>query len=101
MPGDQRGGLAMYAVVVRIKLDAARAEEAIAMLNEAVVPASKGAPGFQSGTWMRSDDASLGLSVELFDSEANARAFVAGARTPPGSPATIDTIEVLEVMASA
>jgi quinol monooxygenase YgiN len=91
----------MYAVVVHIDLDPARAEEAVMALHQAVVPMAKQATGFVGGYWMRSDDDRAGVSVEVFDTKANADAFAAGAVTPPGSPATISQVDVMEVMATA
>lgn len=91
----------MHAVVVRIKLDPARDEEAVTTLNEFVVPASRQAKGFKAGYWTRSADKASGVSVEIFETEADARAFADGAATPPGAPATLESVEVMEVMASA
>jgi hypothetical protein len=91
----------MHAVVVHIKLDPAREEEAVKMLHEVVVPMSKAAPGFTGGYWARSLDGASGLSVEVFDTEEAARAFADGATTPPGAPATIESVEVMEIMATA
>ena len=91
----------MYAVVVHIKLDPARGDEAVQMLHDVVVPNSKRAPGFNGGYWARSLDSATGLSVEVFETEEAARAFADGATTPPGTPATIVSVEVMELMASA
>jgi hypothetical protein len=91
----------MHAVVVHVALDAARSNDAAKILTEQVVPRSQQAPGFLDGYWMRSDDQTRGLSVELFDTRDAAEAFAASARdVPAGSPVTIERVEVLEVVAS-
>ena len=91
----------MHAVVVRISIDAARGDEAVKTLHAFVVPMSKQAKGFVSGCWVRSDDGTTGMSVEVFETEEDARAFAANVATPPGAPATVETVEVMEVTASA
>jgi hypothetical protein len=91
----------MHAVVVQVVIDAARSGDATKMLIEQVVPRTQQAPGFLDGYWMSSDDQTRGLSVELFDTRDAAEAFAASARDlPAGSPATIERVEVLEVVAS-
>lgn len=91
----------MHAVVVQVKFDPARAEEALDVLHQAVIPMSKMAKGFTGGTWLRSPDDTHGLSVEIFATEEDAKAFAAGVQTPPGSAASIDTIEIMEVTGTA
>jgi len=91
----------MHAVVVHIKIDPARGEEATKTLHDFVVPMSKRTQGFTGGYWARSLDGASGLSVEVFDSEETARAFADNVSTPPGAPATIESVEVMEIMASA
>jgi hypothetical protein len=91
----------MYAVVVHIKMDPARGDEAVQMLHDVVVPSSKRARGFNGGYWARSVDGATGLSVEVFETEEAARAFADGAAVPPGAPVTLVSVEVMELMASA
>jgi hypothetical protein len=63
----------------------------------------KQAPGFVSGTWMRSEDRTRGQGLILCESEETAKAVAARAATglPPGSPATFVSAEVFEVLAQA
>jgi putative acetyltransferase len=91
----------MHAVVVRVNIDPSRGDEAVKTLHDFVVPIAKRTKGFTGGYWCRSEDGTKGLSVEVFASEADARAFAADLSTPPGAPATIESFEVMEVTASA
>jgi heme-degrading monooxygenase HmoA len=91
----------MHAVIVHVNLDPSRHADALRLLEEQVVPNAERAPGFLDGYWMRSDDGSRGLSIELFDTRDAAEAFAASAQTVPSdSPASIDRVEVFEVVAS-
>ena len=91
----------MHAVVVRVNIDTARGDEAVKMLNEMVVPMSRQAPGFKAGYWTRSADGSKGWSIEVFESEPDARAFSESVKTAPNAPASIESVEVMDVTASA
>ena len=91
----------MHAVVVRVSIgDAEIAERG---LREKVVPGVSSAPGFVAGYWTRSDDASNGLSMLVFDSEEAARAaadrFRGGTILP--ETVTVSRIEVRGVVATA
>lgn len=92
----------MHALVVRVKIDAARRQEAQAMLEEQVVPMSRERAGFTGGYWLRSPDGTRGMSIELYETEAAARAIADSAgETPPNSPVTLDGFDVFEVIAAA
>jgi hypothetical protein len=91
----------MHAVVVHLSIDPSRGDEAVQTLHSFVVPMATQAKGFNAGYWVRSDDGTKGMSLEVFESEADAREFAANASTPPGAPATIDSVDVMEVMAKA
>jgi hypothetical protein len=93
----------VYAVITRADIDTQRPDEAAAMLTDMVVPATKAAPGFSSGYWMRSADHPQGLSVVLFESQAAAAAAAEaqGSGPPPGSPVRQVSVEVMEVTVSA
>jgi heme-degrading monooxygenase HmoA len=87
----------MHAVVVRVRInDPERSEET---LRNEVVPGVSQAPGFQAGYWTRDGDE--GLSMVIFDSEANARA--GAERVPSMAPqeVTVQSVDVREVVASA
>jgi len=88
----------MYAVVVTVAIadwDAA-AEE----LREQVVPMASAAPGFIAGYWVALPGGT-GASIVVFDSEASAQALAANVTPPPDSAATLESVEVGEVMGHA
>jgi hypothetical protein len=90
----------MHAVVVRVSIS--DFEGGRAHLREQVVPRASAAPGFVAGYWTRSDDASNGLSMLLFESEENARAAADMIRTAPVPEAvTLQDVEVREVVEHA
>jgi hypothetical protein len=91
----------MHAVFVRLTLEPSRADEAEKLLHEVVVPTARQATGFQTGYWARSDDSTKGTSVEVFDTETNAKAFVDSMQIVPGSPVSIDSVDIMEILASA
>lgn len=93
----------MHALVVRVKIDPARLSEAEGMLKEQVVPMSRERAGFTGGYWLRSLDATHGMSIELYETEAAARAIADSApeSPPPDAAVTLEGFEVFEVMATA
>jgi hypothetical protein len=94
----------MHGVIVQVKIDASREEEARTTLREVVVPSAKALAGFVSGTWLRSLDGEGGRGVLLFDSEEAARAAARQIKEqgpPPGVPVTMESVEAFEVLAQA
>ena len=93
----------MYGVLVRLEIDATRADEAVKLLHEMAIPAIKSGAGFLSGTWMRSEAGDRTASVLIYVSEEDAVAAAgrAAEMPPPGGPATFVSAEVFEVMAQA
>jgi hypothetical protein len=93
----------MHGVLVSVEIEAQRADEARELLHTFTVPMVKKAPGFISGTWMRSLDGTRGRGVILLDSEDAANALVSQvAQGPPeGAPVKFVSAEVFEVLAQA
>ena len=93
----------MHAIVVNVNIDATRDAEATQMLNNVVVPTAKSLPGFISGQWLRNTEHTKGISFELYESEAAAKAALESRPPgpPPGSPVTLVSVDVMEVAASA
>ena len=88
----------MHAAMVRVTLH--DREQAEAFLKEHLVPRISQAPGFVAGYWTNIDGGQ-GASMVVFESEEAARqAFDQGER-PPDEVATIESIEVGEVVAHA
>jgi heme-degrading monooxygenase HmoA len=80
----------MHSLVVEVSIEPGRTDEANQMLQEQVVPAAKGAPGFVAGYWLRSDDGSSGTSVVVFETEDAARQAGENLPRPPeGAPVSI------------
>ena len=94
----------MHAVIVRVKIDASRGDEADKTLHEEVVPMAKSLEGFVRGLWLRSSDGATGRGVVVFDSEEHARVGAERAEamaTTGGRPVTFESAEVVEVVAEA
>lgn len=94
----------MHAVIVTVEIDPARGEEAEEELHGTVVPQVKQAPGFLSGTWLRTADGTRGHGVVLLESEDAAEAVARRAEEgapPPGGPVSFVSAEVLRVVTQA
>jgi hypothetical protein len=91
----------MHAVVVKVSIS--DLESARKVLEEQIVPRASQAPGFVAGYWTRSDDASNGLSMLVFESEDNARAAEAMIRegAERNEAVTLESLEIREVVANA
>jgi len=87
----------MHAVHVRVTV--ADREAAVKALQEQIVPAVSGAPGFVTGHWVALPNGK-GTSIVVFDSEASAQAL-AGQLGQQREGVTIDSVEVGEVVAHA
>jgi hypothetical protein len=89
-----------WALAVTVSLEGTERSEQ--MLREQIVPTIKQQAGFQSGTWMRSNDGTKGMGVVLYDTQANAeaaRAALPQAR-PPGAPPVTNS-DLFEVLVQA
>jgi heme-degrading monooxygenase HmoA len=98
------GRRAVYAVLGHAEIEPDRADEAEAMLRNALLPQVKEMDGFVSGTWTRSRDRRHGRSVVIFDDEASAEKAAENARAmapPPGAPMAFGSFDVVEVLAQA
>jgi hypothetical protein len=88
----------MYAVHVSVTIDPSRADEAMRLLHDSVVPGSKQAPGFQRGTWF-GDGTTKGYALMTFDSEANAQHAASMVSPNADDPVTLESVDVLAVQA--
>jgi hypothetical protein len=88
----------MHAVVVNVTI--ADMDAAVAELRDQVVPMASSAPGFVAGYWVALSDGK-GVSIVVLDSEASAQAVAGQVAPPPGSPVTLENVEVGEVVAHA
>jgi hypothetical protein len=91
----------MFAVVVRESGDAERIDASGEMVQTAVAPRLREAPGFISAVWT-SDGAGGTLNVLTFDSEATARAGLEAARSAHRPPfMALESVELVRVLATA
>jgi hypothetical protein len=92
----------MYVLVGTSQIDVSRAAEAVAIVNEGLLPALSQAPGFVSATFARSADGT-GHSMIVFETEEAARGVAATAAEmiPADGPIALVSIEVCEVTGSS
>ena len=89
----------MHAVIVKVTIN--NPEAAIENLRGNIVPRVSQAPGFVAGYWY-GDGQTSGNATIVFESEEQAQGLVEMIRQQPGEgAATIDDIQVHEVVASA
>lgn len=94
----------MHGIVIDVRVDSDREEEARRMLREMIVPRARAHPGFAAGYWLRALEGDVIRSVHLYDSEDAARAaaeVIGSEGPPPGAPVTLESISTYEVLAQA
>jgi hypothetical protein len=87
----------MHAVVVSLTIKDLAAD--LDALRDQVVPQVSQAPGFVTGFWTRKGN--TGLSMIVFDSEDAANAATESVRSGMPDVATLEAVEVREVVAHA
>jgi heme-degrading monooxygenase HmoA len=87
----------MHAVVVKVTIDDGDGSEQV--LRDQVVPRVSQQDGFVAGYWTRTGDD--GLSMTVWESEANAQAASEMVRQVAPSGVTVQDVEVREVVAHA
>jgi hypothetical protein len=93
----------MYAVLIEVDVSSVDRDQGMHALREQIVPAIKQLPGFQSGTWLPGNQEGKGLSLTLWDTEANAQTMAErfGIGANPTESAFVARCEVREVAATA
>ncbi len=93
----------MHAVLTEVDVSTVSRDAGLQALREQVVPSIKQLPGFQSGTWLAGNDDGKGLSLTLWDTEANAHTMAErfGIGSNPTTAASIARCEVREVTVTA
>ncbi len=93
----------MYAVLIEVDVNGVDREQGLTALREHIVPAIKAMPGFESGTWLPGNADGKGLSLTLWDTEANANVMADrfGIGSNPTVSAMVARCEVREVAATA
>ena len=97
-----QGDHEMYVLVGTSEIDMSRAEEAVAIVNNGLLPTLSQAPGFVRATVARSADG-IGHSMMVFESEDAARAVAAtiADRIPADGPIKLISLEVCELTGSS
>ena len=99
----QEREVAMHAVVSHVTIREGRADDAVALLDQVIIPAAESAHGFVSGVWSHSLEGK-GVGVIVFETEDDARKFAAesqAAPVPDDSPVQIDAVGVNTVARTA
>ena len=92
----------MYGITIDVSVDATREEEARNMLNSMVVQRAKTHKGIVAGYWLRDMNGEILRSIQLYDTEANARETAERIKSqgpPPGAPVTLLSVTIYEVIA--
>ena len=92
----------MYGIVIDVRVDPDREEEARTMLHNMVVPRARTHAGIANGYWLRELDGDILRCVEIYDTEANADTTANRIRSegpPPGAPVTLLSVSKYEVIA--
>ena len=93
----------MYAVLIEVDVSGVDHDQGLTTLRDHVVPAITALPGFQSGTWLPGNEAGRGLSLTLWNTEAEAKVMADrfGIGSNPAMSAMVARCEVREVAATA
>jgi len=93
----------MFAVLIEVDVVGVEPDAGLRALRGQVVPAIRQLPGFQSATWLPGNDEDEGLSLTLWETEANAQVMADrfGIGSNPAMSATVSRCEVGEVAAIA
>ena len=75
----------MYGIIIEVKVDPNRENEAGRMIREMIVPKAKAHAGFAAGYWLRALESDVIRSVHLYESQESAQA-AADARGLPFGP---------------
>jgi hypothetical protein len=96
-----RNGAAMYGVIIEVRVDPNREDEARRMVREVIVHKAKGHTGFAAGWWLRALESDALRSVHLYENEEQARAAADRIRSegpPPGAPVALHAVDVYELL---
>jgi hypothetical protein len=93
----------MFAVLIEVDVAGVDREQGLAVLREQIVPAIRALPGFVSGTWLSGGPEGTGLSLTVWETEAEASVMAErfGPGTSPTASASVVRCEVREVAATA
>ena len=94
----------MYGVIIEVKVNPNREQEALRMLREVIVPRARAHRGFSAGYWLKALQSDVLRAVQIFDTEADVRAMaerISSEGPPPGAPVSLASVDTYEVIAEA
>lgn len=93
----------MQAVLVEVNVSGVDRDEGVQALRERIVPAISQMSGFKSGTWLTGNERGTGLSLTLWETNEQAKAFAQrfGEGTSPQAGAFVERCEIRDVAATA
>jgi hypothetical protein len=93
----------VFAVLIEVDVQGVDEDAGLTTLREQIVPAIKSLPGFRSGTWLPGNEDGKGLSLTVWDTEADAQVMAErfGPGSSPTAGAAVVRCEVREVAATA
>jgi len=89
----------MYAVVVKVRVDAGRIQEAQASLQTDVLPRVQQAPGVTAGYWLAPVNGGEGMSLVFIDDREKAERLAGTIPAQPAPGVELESTEVREVIA--
>jgi hypothetical protein len=93
----------MHAVLIEVDVSGVDRDRGLTALQEQIVPAVKAMSGFHSGIWLPGNDDGKGLSLTIWETEADAKVMADrfGIGSNPAMSAMVARCEIREVAATA
>ena len=92
----------MYGIIIEVSVDRNREEEVRSMVANMIVPQARTHQGIKAAYWLHSLEGDILRAIQLYDTEANARATanqIQSQGPPPGAPVSLISISTYEVIA--
>ncbi len=92
----------MHGVIIDVKVDPDREQEARDMLNNMVVPRARTHRGIITAYWLQDINGDILRSIQVYDTEENAKETaqrIGSQGPPPGAPVTLVSVNTYEVIA--
>ena len=91
----------MYGIIIEVRVDPNREEEARKVLDNMVIPRAKTHQGITAAYWLRELNGEILRSIQLYDTEINTQKTAKRIQSegpPPGAPVTLSSVNVYEVI---
>ena len=92
----------MYGIIIDVKVNPNREDEARKMLTDIIVPRARTHNGIVAGYWLRESDTDILRTIQIYDTKNNALETAERIRSqgpPPGAPVTLVSISIGEAIA--